>query len=222
MRQIKVLCTAMMALLSLAAFVAASPASAAAPRFLPETGVTSTATSKEGALESASGSTIKCTSDTASTSEEKKEGKEGHFSIDFKGCTAFGFISCNTSGDSSGVVLSSGTFNVRLLKTSPLEAAILYKPVTTKIECAGNTIEVKGTLACTITPQNTKTKSFTSTCAKGTNKGEQAITEVFKEGSETEKEKVGLESKFNSGSFEKSNEVTTETITTNVEATVDS
>lgn len=218
MRQLKVLCMAMMALLSLGALVAAASASAAAPRFLPETGLTSTATSGEGQLETASGSSIKCKSDTASTSEEKKEGKEGKFSVDFKGCTAFGFISCNTTGDASGVVLTSGTFNIRLLKTSPLEAGILYKPVTTKIECAGNTIEVKGTLACTISPQNKKTKSFTSVCAKGTNKGENAITEVFKEGSETEKEKVGLESKFNSGSFEKSNEVTTETITTNVEA----
>jgi hypothetical protein len=220
MRKIQMLCAAVMAMLSLIALAAVSPAFAAAPKFLPETGVTSKATSGAGKLETAGGSKIECTSDEASTSEEKESGKLGSFKVAFKGCEAFGFIKCNTPGDAEGVVLTSGTFHIRLLKASPAEAAILYLVTPFKIECFGNTIEVKGSLACTISPQNTKTTSFTSECKAGSGKGEQAITEVFKENSETEKEKVGLESKFNSGSFEKSNEVTTEKITTNVSAEV--
>jgi hypothetical protein len=218
MRKIKILCVAVLAVLSLIAVAAVSPAFAEAPRFLPVMGVTSEAISGEGKLETMGGSKIECTSDEGSTAEEKEKGKLGTFKVTFKGCVAFGFIKCNTPGDAEGVVLTSGTFHVRLFKASPAEAVILYLVTTFKIECFGNTIEVKGTLACTISPQNEKTTFFTSECKEGVNKGEQAITEVFKENSETEKEKVGLESKFNSGSFEKSNEVTTEKITTHPEA----
>jgi hypothetical protein len=175
MHKLKVLGLAFIAVFALSA-VASATASAAQPKVLAEAfPVKYTATSNEALLEASSiAAPIKC---LTSTSEGELTNEViGTFHIHFEKCTLEG-EECHGLGEAAGVILALGKIEVVFLKLGTgtgLTVGVLFTTEEVHIECKFLSIllRVKGTLVGSITPTNTKTKSFIPVVeqSKGNNK----------------------------------------------------
>ncbi len=127
------------------AAVAMATTAAALPTVLPEaaasrgwTGKATSATEFQGA------ETVKCTSATGEGEEEAKK-PLGTFKIDFKECSAELLkvkVACTGLGESSGVILSTGSWHIVYDSLSPLGAAILYLVLAVHFECSTTLVTV--------------------------------------------------------------------------------
>jgi hypothetical protein len=179
--RIRIVGLALVAMFAIGAVVATA-ASAALPEQTPTTG-TFTGTSSASTFETKSGEKVACKE--GSVSGESTGAKTSKSTITFKGCEAFG-LKCNSSGAASGTIVLNVTG--LLVYTSETEKKVgLINTLTAEltIKCtAFQTLKVKGSTLCPITPVNTKTKAFSVVCKE--TKGVQEPTEYFNE----KKEKV--------------------------------
>ncbi len=216
---------ALLAFVAVLAMSAVASSTASAKTTMPElvnlagtlpvkTGFTST--SGESTFETKSGESVKCKADTNKGKVTGNSTDEAE--IKFTGCSAVsGLLKCKTKGAAAGeIVLKVKSELVWLDKAEeadPGEDLILPSEGVT-IECTGlasETLKVKGSTLCPITPFNTFTTMFTLTC-KAT-KGLQEPSLYFLGGKEiediTETEGSGTK-KF---SFEKSGLTGTDLLT---------
>jgi hypothetical protein len=141
-----------MMLLALAvAALFALPSAASAQEIHFKNVTTFTGTGPAGSLTATNEPKISCTATTASGSFEAGSSTTGTYQTTHSGCSAelLGIKgSCNTSGDSSGTITTSGTFHLittwwrNLLRLGP---GILWTPATTTSTCVGfSRVEVTG------------------------------------------------------------------------------
>jgi len=168
MRRIKVVGFAVMAVLALSAFVSAT-ASAALVGVLGTGAETESFTGSggSGTLEALSGvSPVIC---KTQTSEGKNESKTaGSFHITFEGCTAGG-ITCTGLGDTSGKILTLGSFQYvfdKLGTGSELGVGILFSIAPAHFSCSILLIEVTGQVLCLVTPKETSSTHAEIKCEK--------------------------------------------------------
>jgi hypothetical protein len=162
--------------------IASATASAALPEQSPATGKF-TGTSGASTFETKSGEKVTCKEDKISG--ESTSVKTSTSKITFKGCEAFG-LKCNSSGAGSGeIVLNVTGLLVYISETEKKVGLINTLTAELTIKCtAFQTLKVKGSTLCPITPVNTKTKTYSVVCTEV--KGVQQPTEYFNE----KKEKV--------------------------------
>jgi hypothetical protein len=165
---------ALMAVFAMSAIVA-SAASAALPEQVPGTGLIS-GTSGASTFETKSGEKVKCSS--SSVMGDLTGAKTSSSKIVFKGCEAFGF-KCNSSGAASGEIVLNVTGEIFYLNTTTKEVGLLNTlTAELTIKCSAfQTLKVKGSTLCPLTPVNTKTTTETLTCKE--TKGVQEPTEYF-------------------------------------------
>ena len=97
-----------------------------------------TGTGPAGALTATNEPKISCTATSATGSFTAGSSTTGTTALTFTGCTAelLGIKgNCNTTGDASGTITSSGVFH--LITTNTSKPGILVTPVTTTILCIG-------------------------------------------------------------------------------------
>lgn len=142
--------------------VVASAASAALPEQTPTTG-TFTGTSGASTFETKSGEQVKCTS--GAVTGEVTGAKSSKSKITFKGCAAFGF-KCNSSGAGSGeIVLNVNGELVYIMKATKEVGLINTLSAELTIKCSAfQTLKVKGSTLCPLTPVNTKTTKYKLVC----------------------------------------------------------
>ena len=124
-------------------------------------------------------STVECSSASGEGTTEAKI-PLGQFHIRFAGCKDL--VACTGSGDSSGVILSLGSYHIvydTLKGTELSEAgvAILYLPGTTTFNCSGFaevTVKSGGMVLCLITNPTALTKVFTFGCGGSKGKPEES------------------------------------------------
>lgn len=215
-KRAKILGVVLGAVLALTAIAAAS-ASAALPEYVPNSGtfpIKFTSTSGKGTLQTTTGETVTCTSD--SNVGELTGPKSGTVTVTFNGCTTtfFGFpISCKTAGKASGEIVTS-KLNSELVyavgKTQVLN--LLSSPTGTEaeFECAGNTVKVTGSVLG-LFPTINKQLHSTSLVLNQTS-GKQEFEE-YVNASGTTVTGVFLNSSKNGGAAVMSAEGTTDTIT---------
>lgn len=151
---------AVLGILALTA-IASATSFAAAPEFLPNpaAGTTFTGSSGEGELQIKGGGTIKCKKDTSAG--EITGQKAISATVKFEECKAIGFAA-NTSGDASGVILTSLSGELcELSKASKNVGAVLTLPANVVIEVptVKQKIEVKGSVIGEIKPVAKKQKT---------------------------------------------------------------
>lgn len=175
------------------------------PEFL--TSTSWTGTSGAGKLTNSGAKTsISCTSGTSSGSMESSK-KLGAFAIAFKGCTGEVLgskVKCESTGDASETVLSTGTWHLVLTivgATHRWEVWFLVQPLAIKCTALAK-VEVKGNVLGAITPTATKTKHYTITLA--TASGAQEYT--YFENDSGEDVSAQLLSNINGGTFSASTE----------------
>jgi hypothetical protein len=197
------------ALCGLGAAGGTTPASAALPEFLPATG-TFLSTSGSGALETANGTQLTCSSATGKGSITGPE-SAGNALITFHGCQSSGSV-CTSGTEPSGLITthelsgllgyinkSSKSVGLDLAPTSGTEFA--------ELNCSGGMVKVKirGSLIGEVRPINTKATSGELTFQKSA--GKQEFTKL--EGGAVDL----LEIAKNGGAFEGMAIATSETIT---------
>lgn len=216
-RKIKFLGATCVAVIALSA-VAAASASAAAPEFVPETGtfpIAFTSTSGAGTLETTSGETVTCTSDT--NTGKITGAKSSKVTVHFKGCktTFFGFpIACKTSGAGTEEIVTkelTGELGLNTAKTKVLNdlRGEGTGEVSAEFECAGNTVKVTGSVIGEF-PETEKFLHESQLVLKQS-KGVQEFTEFIN--SEGKTVKNTLSSSKNGGTAVQSGETTSDTIT---------
>lgn len=215
-RSLKVLGLTVAAVLAISALAVAS-ASAAAPEYVLKSGsfpVKFTSTSGAGVLETTSGETVNCTSDT--NEGEILNSKEDWVIVTFRGCTTtfFGFpISCNTSGRASGEIMTNKLTSMLEYNVGKTKVLDLLTPPSgspdAEFTCAGNTVKVSGGVLGEFPTTNTFLHS-TSLVLKQT-KGVQAFREYVNASGTTLS--AHLSSSKNGGAAVESGEETTDTIT---------
>ncbi len=159
--RIKMLGLALVAVFAMGAVIA-SAASAALPEQLPSTG-TFTGTSGASTFETKSGEKVKCSSDAIAG--EITGPKTSKSKITFKGCEAFGF-KCNSSGAGSGEIVLNVTGELVYIMKATKEVGLLNTLTgELTIKCSAfQTLKVKGSTLCPITPVNTKTTKYKVVC----------------------------------------------------------
>jgi hypothetical protein len=174
---IKTMLLAVMAVLALSV-VAAATASAAEIEQVPASGKFKISSGK-GIFETSGGNgAIECSKDTGSG--EITGAKTDKSTITFEGCSSSG-ISCNTSGAKSGdVVIEINSELSWLSKSAKTVGEDLKLAKEETIKCSAfETLKVKGSTICPISPTNKKTLTFTITCSQS--KGKQEFTELENE-----------------------------------------
>jgi len=184
MKQLKILGVALMSVFALGAIVASM--ASAAVSVLPE-GKEETWKGESGAgtLEVLKGaSAIECKKDTSEGTFEATK-PLGSFHIDFKECSAAGGLAtCTGLGESTGVILSLGTFHLvfdKLGTGAELGVGILFLVEKVHFECAGKLFNVTGEVLCLIKPFNEKVKHFEIVCKKGKEGGDPGETVYWNE-----------------------------------------
>ncbi len=159
--RIRMIGLALVAVFAMGAIVA-SAASAALPEQLPATG-TFTGTSGASTFETKSGEKVKCTSDTIAG--EITGAKTSKSKITFKGCEAFG-LKCNSSGAASGEIVLNVTGELVYIMKATKEVGLLNTlTAELTIKCSAfQTLKVKGSTLCPITPVNVKTTKYKVVC----------------------------------------------------------
>ncbi len=203
MKHVRLLGAALLAVLAVGAAFAS--AAFALPEMLPRGPFTGK--SPEGSvptLESLSGTKIECAK--AKGSGEEKTDSLGTFSIDFEGCKTPSFfnVACNTKGDASGVILSTGEYHYVYDVAKKGGVAVLFLPNETTIECSTflKTIvkseSANGGLVCLIPNPTTKALKHTFKCEGA--KGDQTEKTYFND--KEESVKAQLVCSLNGGAFE--------------------
>ena len=159
--RIRMIGLALVAVFAMSAIVA-SAASAALPEQLPATGKF-TGTSGASTFETLKGEKVKCTSDTITG--EITGAKTSKSTITFKGCEGLG-LKCNTSGAGSGEIVLNVTGTLVYIMKSTKEVGLLNTlGAALTIKCtAFETLVVRGSTLCPITPVNTKTTKYKVVC----------------------------------------------------------
>ncbi len=159
--RIRMIGLALVAVFAMSAVVV-SAASAALPEQLPATG-TFSGTSGASTFETKSGEKVKCTSDAITG--EITGAKTSKSKITFKGCEAFGF-KCNSSGAASGEIVLNVTGELVYIMKATKEVGLLNTlTAELTIKCSAfQTLKVKGSTLCPITPVNVKTTKYTVAC----------------------------------------------------------
>lgn len=218
MRKLIALGVAALAVLAFSV-VGVATAAAAQPKFLPGSGTLSIK-SGAGFLETVGGSTVKCSSDTGSSTISTET--TGTFDVLFEGCKSEGFISASCKGLSDtkeGSILVLGSFRTGR-QTAGGTPLIIFTLNEVHFSCSIILIATTGTLACTVSPTNTKVKTtghYTITCEQS--KGKAKINSVENAG-ETGTEAVGLKTSVAGGKAEESGESTVEEATPSVESEI--
>lgn len=203
---------------ALCSLVAVAAAAAVEPNLLGEKGqppVKFTGSSGLGIAETVSGKKVECSSDSPSGFFEAELPPEwatkGPYKIEFKSCTSGGF-KCTTSGQSTGVIILSGVFQLRWwgAATSEHKVAFRASPAEAVFTCALTELSMRGCVAGKVEPVNSGLKTTFSVIFEQT-KGKQGITEVFNAGG-TAKEACKLEAKEGVGVFETAGLATTEAL----------
>ena len=166
MRRFKLLGLALMSLF-VVAVAAASTASAALPKILPETGVarnwTGINTGNVELLNTTGKLKVTCTEAPATGTQEANK-PLGTFHIEFKNCTAeSGAAKCNGLGDSAGIILTLGTWHSVFDLLTTLSAAVLFLIEKVHFNCTALVLVlVSGELVCLwLKPtESNKTHSF--------------------------------------------------------------
>ena len=206
-------------------------ASAIEPKFLPETGLTlKGSTIEDTALRTLAGSEVLCKKHTDEVNNEADAGMEGKFKIVFEECknVATG-ITCTgeKAGEAAGSITSEGTVVLGRATTKGTGAPVaVFEPNNVKFKCGIVAIEVLGSVACPITPVNTKVKTtehFTVKCEESAaNSGDAKISVawILSGGVEVE-HKTDLLTKIGGGTEESSSERIEGSVSPNVEAMLD-
>jgi hypothetical protein len=196
-------------------------AAQAEPNLLGEKGqpaVTFKGSSGVGTIETASGKQIKCGADSPSGTFEPESKTnltmtKGPFNINFEKCSLAG-ITCTGSGASKGVIIVSGTFQIRWWGKAITEHKVAFMALLKEasIECPGIklNLSLRGCVAGNIEPVNSGLKSTVSVLFKQ-EKGKQEIMEVFSIGGK-ETEACKMELKEGAGAFEAAGLATTEAL----------
>ena len=159
--RIRMIGLALVAVFAMAAIVA-SAASAALPEQVPAAGKF-TGTSGASTFETKSGEKVKCSSDAIAG--EITGAKTSKSTITFKGCEAFG-LKCNSSGAGSGEIVLNVTGELVYIMKSTKEVGLLNTlSAELTIKCSAfQTLKVKGSTLCPITPVNTKATKYKVVC----------------------------------------------------------
>lgn len=168
MKRFKLLGLALMAVFALAAAFSAS--ALALPELLGQAAgaeYSGKNTSENPTLETTKEEKIVCKEASAEGVQESDT--LGTFHIHFTSCKSSGF-SCNTSGDSTGIILALGTFHYvfySLGSGSELGVAILFLPEEQTIKCTALvTLKVRGTLLCPVSEPLTSATTHTFNCSE--------------------------------------------------------
>jgi hypothetical protein len=170
-----------------------------------------TSTSGASTLETLSGNAVKCTADTDKGKLTGPSSDETE--VKFTGCSASFGLKCETGSTSGEIVLKANSELVWLNKAEETEPGEdLSLPSNLTIKCTAlETLTVKGSTICAISPFKTLSKTGTITCKQA--KGKQEPSVYFLEGKEvkdiTETEGSGLES----FKFEQSGLASTDSLT---------
>jgi len=159
--RIRMIGLALVAMFAMSAIVA-SAASAALPEQVPATGKF-TGTSGASTFETLKEEKVKCTSDAITG--EITGAKSSKATITFKGCEGLG-LKCNSEGAGSGEIVLKVTGELVYIMKSTKEVGLintLEKELTIKCT-AFQTLKVKGSTLCPITPVNTKTTKYKVVC----------------------------------------------------------
>lgn len=203
---------------ALCSVIVVAMAAAVEPNLLGEKGqppVKFTGSSGVGIAETASGKKVECASDSPSGEFESDVPGEwatkGPYKFKFESCTSSGF-KCTTSGQSTGVIMLSGRFQLRWWGSATSEHKVAFKasPAEAVFTCALTELSMRGCVAGKVEPVNSGLKSTFSVIFEQT-KGKQGITEVFNTGG-TAKEACKLEAKEGLGAFEPAGLATTEAL----------
>jgi hypothetical protein len=207
MRRITTIGVTLIAVLAMGALFAS--AAFALPELLPGGKFTgkSVGTSKP-TLETLSGTKIEC--NKAEGSGEDTSDTLGKFTIDFKECKTPNFFnaSCNTKGDSSGIILSTGEYHY-VYDVEKTGVAVLFLPNETTIECSSflKTIvkseSANGGLVCLIKEPTVKSTKHIFKCEGAS--GDQTQKTYFNDSKASVK--AQLICSLNGGSFESCDEV---------------
>lgn len=170
--------------------------------------VSFTGTSGAATLQTKSGTKVTCTSDSATG--KLLNSTEDEVEVTFKGCKGPLGVSCTTSGQSSGVILTS------LLKSELVNlvgggVGVLLTPVSgdfADFSCIGIAIQVKGSVVGVATPVGVQQKTGTLTFKQSG--GKQIPSEYILNGV---KKTSKLETSVSGGAFEESGQETTESLT---------
>lgn len=171
-----------------------------------------TSTSKKGTFETAKGEKLTCEKDK---DKGKITGpKTDTVTITFEECKSSG-IACNTKGSKSGVIEFEASSKLVYTNEAKKEVGEVLSPTAElTIECTAlETLKVKGSLICKITPVNELTLTATLSCKQ--KKGVQEPTEYEEEGKKvkeiTETEGKGAKSfKFEQSGLESEDTLTFE------------
>lgn len=177
-------------------------------------------TSGAGTLETVSGETVKCKTDSDSGLISGPKSVSDVY-VTFKGCKAIvlGFleVACKTTGAASEeIVTNELEGSIGYTNASKKEVALKLEPVGSlfaTFECAGVTLEVRGHVYGKLTPVNTKTTTYKLVFKQS--KGKQEITK-FEGGSSNET----LETSKAGEAFEESAEATEDTVTASEEGEI--
>ncbi len=188
MRRLKFLGLALLALC--AAAVALATTAVALPSVLPELKTSRAWTGASvGGTElqptSAALNPIVCKSATGSGEEEA--GKPlGTFKIDFKECSTEVLkvkVTCTGLGESSGIILSTGSWHIVYDSLSPLGAAILYLVLAIHFECSTTLVGVPsgGMVLCLWKEPTSKKATHEFACKASATKGKPEETKYYNE-----------------------------------------
>jgi hypothetical protein len=156
--------------------IGASAALAALPEQTPTTGKF-TGTGGKSTFETKAGSVVECKE--AKVEGETTGAKTSKSTIAFKGCTAFG-LSCNSAGAAAGEIVLKVTGLLVYLPKKEGVGLINTLSEELTIKCtAFQTLKVKGSTLCPITPTNKKTKEYKVICTQV--KGVQQPTKYINE-----------------------------------------
>lgn len=197
--------------------IAVDAAAAKEPNLLGEKGqppVTFKGSSGLGVAETGSGKKVECEADSPSGEFESEAGEfatKGPLNINFEKCSSKGFP-CTTSGAGKGVIVMSGTFQLRWWGAAIAEHKVAFMALLNEASftCAFTVLTLRGCVAGNVEPVNSGLKSTFSVLFKQV-KGKQEIAEVFNAAG-TAKEACKMELKEGAGAFEPAGMATTEAL----------
>lgn len=202
---------------ALCSVIAPAVAAAKEPNLLGEKGnppVTFKGSSGLSIAETASGKKIECGADSPSgefEAEAEEFATKGPLNINFEKCSSKG-ITCTGSGASKGVILVSGTLQLRWWGKAITEHKVAFMASLKEaiFTCASISFTLRGCVAGNVEPVNSGLKSTFSVLFKQ-EKGNQAISEVFNPAG-TKTEACKMELKEGAGAFEVAGLATTEAL----------
>jgi hypothetical protein len=133
----------------------------------------STGTSLAGTLETASGSTVKCTSDKVNSGEIEPANKAKNIVVEYKGCTNFN-INCNPTAT---ITTEKTKGELIWLDAAKTKAGMILEPeagtLFAEFECFGAKVKVKGQVIGEATPVKKEQLTGELIFEKGVGKGVQ-------------------------------------------------